>query len=330
MSEIPKIHDKFFKEVFSRKAEMQDLIVHTFPIELVKNINFETLERDETEYLNTALEEHFSDLVYSCVYKKNVEIKIVLLFEHKSYIDKNIYFQILAYMLNIWEKCTKKDNTKPNIIIPIVFYHGKDTWNYEKFDNYFDYLDDNLRKYLPLFDFILINTKLLDDSNLLTDYKKTTAIAIFLLKYIFDKISLQNKIADFFGKLDNLITDKPDNDLYITFFLYLKQHLKTEEMETIMETITSKSPHINPFVKIFNEELINKGRELERKKQEKERELERKKQEKIIELERKKQEELKIEAVKKMILKGLTNEDIAYIIDFDVKKIENIRKLMID
>jgi len=68
MSEIPKIHDKFFKEVFSRKAEMQDLIVHTFPIELVKNINFETLERAETEYLNTALEKHFSDLVYSYVY----------------------------------------------------------------------------------------------------------------------------------------------------------------------------------------------------------------------------------------------------------------------
>jgi len=314
MSDIPKIHDKFFKEVFSHKKQMQDLIKNLFPIEIVENLDFETLQRDETEYLNSDLDEHYSDLVFDCIYKKTTELKIVFLFEHKSYFEKNIYFQLLTYILNIWDVSIKKEKTKPKIIVPIVFYHGVEEWKHESMEKYFGDFDINLRKFLPLFNYILINTKTIDDQKLKNDFEETTKLGLFLLKYIFDKLSLQTKIIDFFGEINDLIKDAAEQDLYITFYLYLKQNLKPKEMETLIETVKTKKTHVNPFVKKYYEEL-------EEGKQE------------AIKLERKKQEEIRkeelIDSIKKMIAKNIANEDIAYFLDVDIKIIESVRECLV-
>ncbi len=142
-----------------------------------------------------------------------------------------------------------------------------------------------------------------------------------MLKYIFDKSSLQTKIIDFFGEINYLIKEKTEQDLYITFYLYLKQNLKPKDMETLIESVKTKKTHVNPFVKKYYEEL-EEGKQEARKEAIK---LERKKQEELRQIELKKQEEFIIDSIKKMIIKGLTNEDIVYILDVDIKIVENIR-----
>lgn len=65
-------HDKFFKELFSEKEEVTEFITQTFPKELVQNLNLETLELDNSSFVDEGLQEHFSDLVYNCTYQGKI------------------------------------------------------------------------------------------------------------------------------------------------------------------------------------------------------------------------------------------------------------------
>ncbi|MBN2893107.1 MAG: Rpn family recombination-promoting nuclease/putative transposase [Bacteroidales bacterium] len=95
-------HDKFFKEVFSKKEEVKEFIEKSLPKKVVNNLKLETLQLDNTEYSTKNLKLSFSDVVYNCEYGNNKTVKITLLFEHKSYSVANPYLQLLEYLLRVW------------------------------------------------------------------------------------------------------------------------------------------------------------------------------------------------------------------------------------
>ncbi len=92
-------HDKYFKQIFSRKEEMTDLVVNGLP-QVAKLIDIASLQLDTTEYVDKTLKKSYSDLVYNCKYKDK-NIKIALLFEHKSHPEIHPHLQLLGYMLQI-------------------------------------------------------------------------------------------------------------------------------------------------------------------------------------------------------------------------------------
>ena len=120
-------HDKFFKELFSVRENALDFINGAFPVEIRDKIIPKSLKLDTTSYTDQKLDEYFSDIVYSCSIKEGEEIKISLLFEHKSYPVKYIHFQLLRYMLNIWESNIKQ-NIDLKLVVPMIIYHGKSGW----------------------------------------------------------------------------------------------------------------------------------------------------------------------------------------------------------
>jgi predicted transposase YdaD len=99
--DVSNPHDRFFKEVFSIRANALDFIKGAFPDKFMDKILLETLNLDTTSYVDEKLHEYFSDIVYTCSLKAGREIKISLLFEHKSYPIKYPHLQLLRYMLNI-------------------------------------------------------------------------------------------------------------------------------------------------------------------------------------------------------------------------------------
>ena len=87
---IDNIHDKFFKESFSRKHLVEGLIEELFPKKLSQNIDLASLKFSNSSFTDEKLEEHFADIVYDCTYKSNQKLRISLLFEHK-FIRKNTH-----------------------------------------------------------------------------------------------------------------------------------------------------------------------------------------------------------------------------------------------
>ena len=121
-------HDKFFKETLSNVATAQDFLTNYLPTDIMEIVNLHSLEPQKDSYINKNLEEHFSDLLFK-VDINNKEGYLYFLFEHKSYEDKGVAFQLLKYIVEIWTAKINKENAKELPIIPLVIYHGRSNWN---------------------------------------------------------------------------------------------------------------------------------------------------------------------------------------------------------
>jgi predicted transposase YdaD len=95
-------HDKFFKESFGRKEIVKSFIVEYLPAQLHQQMDFATLEILKDSYIDKELSAHFSDILYK-IKIGGAGSYLYLLFEHKSYADPRVGFQLLRNMVKIWE-----------------------------------------------------------------------------------------------------------------------------------------------------------------------------------------------------------------------------------
>jgi len=107
------VNDRFFRFAFSEKKVALGYLLEFLPKVITDELDLESLELENNSYVNKELEEHFSDIVYRCNFKKSEhqeeshekppEIWLSFLFEHKSYPVFFVYKQLLRYILNTWE-----------------------------------------------------------------------------------------------------------------------------------------------------------------------------------------------------------------------------------
>jgi len=231
MEYIASQHDKYFKEIFSRKEEMSDFITNALP-QIAQFINIDTLQLDTTQYIDKKLQIGYSDIVYNCVYKNKIELKIALLFEHKSQTEDFPHLQLLGYMLKIWQTNIKqKQHLMP--VIPILFYHGSEDWNNKKFEDYFIGIDETLKKYLPAFDYELINTKNFSDEQIKQMFQMLSLkTGILIMKHIFDEPdTLINELESIFENLQHLLETENGRNLFETTVIYLFSNMKNDKQK---------------------------------------------------------------------------------------------------
>ena len=114
-------HDKFFRESFSHKAVAQDFLQQYLPAEIVAKLDFRTLKIEKDSFIEKELQPHFSDMLYTVNYRQQ-PLQVYLLFEHKSYTDSLIAFQLLTYLVKIWGQYRKQHpeaRTLP-VVLPLV------------------------------------------------------------------------------------------------------------------------------------------------------------------------------------------------------------------
>ncbi len=236
-------HDKFFKELFSRKEEVSEFVSKTFPVELSQKLDLETLVLDKTEYVGSQLKTSFSDIVYNCNYGENTIVKISLLFEHKSYLEIHPYLQLLGYMLKIWETQIKqKQNLTP--IIPIIFYHGIKKWVKKPFESYFSGLDVVLRKFTPIFDYQIIDTSNYSDKQIQQLFSSLELqIGMLILKNIFNEQLILKELNNFFAKISELLQSDKGEHFFesLVTYLYYATDIETQKFTEKMRTISPKA-----------------------------------------------------------------------------------------
>ena len=101
-------------------------------------------------------------------------------------------------MINIWKTQLKKK--QPLIlIIPVLFYHGKEKWKIRRFEEYFDGIDDYLKAYIPDFNFIFTDIgKVPDDMIINTLFDRVANKILFLLlKHVTESEYLNKHLKDF-------------------------------------------------------------------------------------------------------------------------------------
>ncbi len=263
-------HDKYFKQLFSQKAEMRDFLANGLP-EVAKLLNLNTLQLDTTQYIDKSLNVGFSDLVYNCQYHENIHIKICLLFEHKSYVVNNPYLQLLGYMLKIWEQNIKQKQ-KLTPVIPILFYHGKDDWDYQTFENYFGELDVNLKQYLPIFKYEQVNTVNWTDEQIQKMFSLVSLkIGVLVMKHIFDDpVYLLNELTKLFSGLAQLIETESGKAFFETTIVYFLNatQLRPDQLKEKVEQMSKEASELVETGAMYIErklaekiaiKMINKG-----------------------------------------------------------------------
>ena len=214
-------HDRFFKSLFSKKNEVREFLSKTVRQDIVKNLKLDTLELDKTEYLDNRLRLSYSDLVYNCKYGNNTNVKISLLFEHKSQPEKFPHFQLLGYMLRIWE-IQIKQNQDLTPIIPIIFYHGKKIWDNKGFETYFRKIDKELERFIPSFEYELIDTSTYSDKELAEYFESIELqIGLLLMKNIFNEQKIIQKLSVIFAKINQLLQTEQGRQFFDTIAAYM-------------------------------------------------------------------------------------------------------------
>lgn len=228
-------HDRFFKELFSRKKEVREFIHKTFPLRISQNINFETLEIDKTEYIDKNLRTSYSDIVYNCIYGKNTQIKISLLFEHKSFPERYPHLQLLGYMLKIWQtQIQQKQSLTP--IIPIVFYHGENKWSEKTFEKYFENIHVELQRFIPKFDYQFIDTSNYSDEEIKKIFESIELqVGLLLLKNIYDEQKLLQNFTEIFAGINQILQTEQGEQFFETIISYLYYATKLETPKIVKE-----------------------------------------------------------------------------------------------
>lgn len=170
MVKMENVHDKFFKETMGDVATAKDFLIHYLPNHIMKIVDVNTLEPQKDSYINKELEESFSDLLFKVDINEK-EGYLYFLFEHKSYGDKGIAFQLLKYMIEIWETKMNKEKSKElPIVIPLVIHHGRSSWRIPSnlgamLDGY-EALSEELKVYVPNFEYLLYDLTTYDDADI--------------------------------------------------------------------------------------------------------------------------------------------------------------------
>lgn len=229
-------HDSLFKSMFSVKENLQDLLLGTLPKEVLRGLKPETLEYDPNEYVDDELTPYFKDI--SCNMKYGYSnIKISLLYEHKSYPDKNIHLQLLRYILNVWEnQVANKEELTP--VIAMVFYHGKRKWTDSGFVKN---VPKELKRFVPLFDYALFDTKDIEDHAIIQHFKRPSVkVAVWFMKrndnlldYIDQNPQLAKEILSNIEQIDKNIFQK------IALYLYSVSGENPDKIDMIMQTVST-------------------------------------------------------------------------------------------
>lgn len=184
-------HDKFFKEMFSKKEVAESFIKNYFPQDLLELFNPDDLEITKDSFVDEDLKEFFSDVVYR-VKLNDHDAFIYCLFEHKSYPDKKVSSQLLKYMTKIWDLYLKQKNSgKLPVILPLLIYHGGKSYNIDKrFSSRFN-IQANTEKFIPDFEYLLFDFSKYSDLEIIGSIQLQIVLKILHTSFIdkdYDKI----------------------------------------------------------------------------------------------------------------------------------------------
>ncbi len=250
MNDIHQPHDKFFKQIIANKENVKSLIEFTLDKSLLAHIDLNSITPIDTQRISKKYKQLYMDAAFH-VKLKDQDAQVYFLIEHKSESQKFTPLQILSYMLAVWDY-DEKNNKDFEPIIPIVFYHGQQSWNNPKqFSDYFKN-KELFKTYIPDFAYILSDTSQISDETILNAIDNIEFKAgLYLLKHVFDENINHVK------RTLNLVKDLDSNRfLFIVDYIIHLPRYDEKEIEQILEE-TLGGEKVAPLV----DKWINQGRQ---------------------------------------------------------------------
>ena len=310
INDINDRYDATLKEIFDDEVFVKELILYFVAENWVKDIDFNTLKKEKTDFLSEDLKEFRKDLLWS-VKLKEQKVYFFIHIEFQSTSDRRMPFRFLNYnsllYIDIIKKRTegkkgkKHDIGKLPFIFPILFYIGDKDWNFElDLTKLIEQPFDNSINYIPKFDIfkIMLNKKSLKE-----------------LKEI--DCLLSNVLAT-----DNKEINKDDLDIIIAKLINIlsefskeKEILLKEKINKFFKIISNEKIDMTEAINILNKEATMGGFMAMMKREKEESKLEGIEQG---------IEQGKLELAKRMLIANLDIHQISEITGLSIKELEKL------
>jgi predicted transposase/invertase (TIGR01784 family) len=259
---IQNLHDKTVKETFSRPNIAKEYFKQFLPESLRNVIDIDSMTRLDTTFIQEGLEEYFADLVFQFKVKGGQkELLVSFLFEHKSHPDRYVHIQVGHYIFSQWVR-EIKDRVEIVPIIPFIYYQGKKKWEVPTIHDLFSDYPEEIKKYIPTFDFVFMALNVLSDQTLdaITD-----AMLLIALAGHNPNIALK----EFVARLKSILTlkqfDDVDRNFMTLIFVYKLSNAKLDKKEVISIIESLPNPVNKEFMSTY--EAIKTEGKLEGKKE---------------------------------------------------------------
>ncbi|ABK45356.1 conserved hypothetical protein [Magnetococcus marinus MC-1] len=183
MTKITQPHDRFLKALLSDPDKTGTLLRERLPKEVAELLSSEPPVLVDGTFIDGEFREHLTDRLFKVKTQEGKAAYIYALIEHKSYADEWVAFQLLRYMVRIWERFLKEGQQKLPPIVPLVVYHGAREWTVP---NQFSALleaDKGLLHHLLDFSFAVTDLGRIADDDLSQDTHLRAAL--MAMKYAF-------------------------------------------------------------------------------------------------------------------------------------------------
>lgn len=260
-------HDKFFKETFSNTAVARDFMSNYLPQSIMDIIDLDKLEPQKDSFINKELQEAFSDLLFKTNIN-NMEGYIYFLFEHKSYVSKNITLQLLKYMIEIWEtKVNKENSNELPVVIPLVIYHGQDEWNLKstlgEMIKGYEEIPKDLRKYVPNYEYLLYDLSKYTDEEIKGEAQLRIILSLFRDIFTKDNRKIKHTVIraiEYLRELEDKQTSIEYFETFMKYILNVGQKLTKKDIDDIITRIENSYPEGSEVVMTWAEQLREEGK----------------------------------------------------------------------
>lgn len=188
------------------------------------------------------------------------EVYVYLLFEHKSRPEPQVAFDLLRYMVQIWDRTRNKKAAEclPHII-PIVFYHGKERWRADTdFANLFRKIE-GFSRFIPSFEYCLYDLSRYSEKDI--HGQVFSRVVLLLMKHIYDD-DFGERFVGICELLRGLRKEQDIMDFLWTVLNYVgyaTENISEEQMRAgVLKALPEAGGDLMPTV---FERIHNKGRE---------------------------------------------------------------------
>ena len=257
-AEISNPHDRFFKSLFSREEVSRDFFINYLPPDIVSLIDPDSAELVKDSFVDQELGEFFSDMLYKVRLRDGGTAYIHILLEHKSYSDPLAGFQILCYMVRIWEKVVRKHMAESKArrkagkkspvdrkplrfprVIPVLICHGRYPWNVPMdFHALFDPCPE-LDAHTPDFRYLLCDLSRHSDDEI--KGMLILKAGMLLMKHIFSD-DLAERLPGILGLLWELSAGRTGPEFLKTMMTYLSGGTDKINREDLGKAVRSAFP----------------------------------------------------------------------------------------
>ena len=248
-------HDRFFRESFGRLEIARNYLEEYLPADLRRLLDLKEMSLQDGSFIDEAMKAHQTDILYQVGLRSGEPVFVYFLFEHKSYPDAQVAFQLLRYLVRLWER-QEKDGQPLAPIIPLVIYHGEAVWQIPTEFASILTAEAELRPYLPNFHYLLGDFSHLSDEVIRGQIWLQVSLSV--LRAIFNP-HLRAELDELIELVFQLSNKRTGLEYIRTILYYLSRATERVSRQDLQQALLQQGAEGRKLMNTIAQEFIQQG-----------------------------------------------------------------------